>query len=78
MRDQSWVSVADAAEVTVRGQVAQMMGLRLLFAFPISVRSRPFKLTHTTHLAMAALLWLHCYGYIAVAALLWLHCCGCG
>jgi hypothetical protein len=40
LREQEWVTVADAAEVTIRGQVAQTLGMRLLFFFPVSVRTR--------------------------------------
>lgn len=35
---QSWVTVADAAEVTVQAQVAQTVGMRTLFFFPVTVR----------------------------------------
>lgn len=33
------LSVADAAEVVIQAQVAQTIGMRILFFFPVSVRS---------------------------------------
>jgi hypothetical protein len=39
MKEQKWVTIPDTAEVVVRAQVAQTLGLRLLFFFPVSVRS---------------------------------------
>lgn len=37
----SWVTVADVAEVTVQAQVAQSLGLRTLYLFPVTVRRLP-------------------------------------
>jgi hypothetical protein len=35
--DQSWISIPDVAEVTVQAQVAQTVGMRVLFFFPVTV-----------------------------------------
>jgi hypothetical protein len=37
LKNQSWITIADVAEVTVRGQIAQTVGMRILFFFPVSV-----------------------------------------
>ena len=38
LKAQDWITIPDTAEVTIRGQVAQTIGMRLLFFFPVSVR----------------------------------------
>lgn len=36
-----WVTVADVADVVVQAQVAQSLGLRILYLFPVTVRPLP-------------------------------------
>lgn len=47
-----WVTVADVAEVVVQAQVAQSLGLRILYLFPVTVRSPPVSGSHRVCVCM--------------------------